>query len=118
MQFTTLEDLFSHPLFIFFLASFLLTIVNIMVGVSILPKDRRKKGYWLHRVLYFLTIVTYLLFLWYHQGLRPNPVFNYAVLIYFLTAIPFSRRASVKAHAILSSIGLVLLVGVAAFSLI
>jgi len=118
MQFTTLEDLFSHPLFIFFLASFLLTIFNIMVGVSILPRDRRKRGYWLHRILYVLTIAAYVLFLWFHHSLRPNTVLNYAVLVYFLTAIPFSRRASVKAHAILSSIGLVLLVVVATFGLI
>jgi len=117
-MFSNLEDLIGHPLFLFLIASLLLTIANVMVGVSILPRDRRKRGYWLHRGLYALTVAAYLAFLWVERGLRPIPAYDYFVLGYFLTVIPFSRRASEKAHAILSSIGLVLLGGVAAFSLI
>ncbi|UCD12364.1 MAG: hypothetical protein JSU88_04575 [Nitrospinaceae bacterium] len=118
MPFSTLEDLAGHPLFLSLLGAVLFTIGNIMVGVSILPRDRRKKGYWLHRGLYVLTLTAYLIFLWVYHGLRSVPPYNYAVLVYFLTAIPFSRRASEKTHAILASIGLVLLIGVAAFTLI
>jgi hypothetical protein len=118
MEFTTLEDLFSHPVFICLLLSILLTIANIMVGVSILPADKRKKGYQLHRVVFIAMLGAYGLFLWFNQALHNNGFLTYLALVYFLFAVPLSRRANVTAHAIIASVGLVLLIGVAAFNIL
>ena len=54
---TTLEDLFSSINFLTIFIAFLLTIVNVMVGVSMLPSDNRKKRYLLHRALYGLSLI-------------------------------------------------------------
>jgi hypothetical protein len=40
---------------------------------------------------------------------------NYAVLAYFLFVVPVARRINVTLHAVLASVGLVLLVGIATF---
>ena len=43
---------------------------------------------------------------------------NYVVLFYFLAVIPLSRRMDVTLHAILASVGLVLLTLVATLNLL
>jgi len=117
MQATSLGDIFSHPSFIAILITILTVIANIMVGVSMLPKDTRQKRYKLHRIVYGAFLVAFAVFLTVTHRLLGNSWFNYFVLAYFLTIVPLSRKWNVTAHAIIASIGLVLLVGVAAFSI-
>jgi hypothetical protein len=118
MQATSLGDIFSHPSFLTILVTILVVIANIMIGVSMLPKDIRKKRYKLHRNVYGVTLVSLGAFLIVTHRLMGNSLFNYLVLVYFLTVIPVSRKWNVTAHAIVSSVGLVLLVGIAAFSIL
>lgn len=118
MQFATLEELFFHPSFLSILLTILVTIANIVVGVSILPEDKRQKGYRLHRYVFFGVVVCYSFFLIVNHKLIGNTVFNYLVLIYFISVIPLSRKWNVTFHAILSSIGLVLLLLVATFGVL
>ena len=118
MYATSLSEIFSHPSFLTILATILLVIVNIMIGVSMLPKDKRQKRYKLHSAVYWAAIISLGTFLVVTHRLLGNSLFNYFVLVYFLTIIPLSRKWNVTAHAIISSIGLVLLVGIAAFSII
>jgi len=118
MQATSLGEIFSHPSFLTILATILIVIANIMIGVSMLPKDKRQKRYKLHRIVYGATIIFFTVFLFVTHRLLSNSLFNYFVMAYFLIVIPLSRKWNVTAHAIVSSIGLVLLVGVATFSVI
>jgi hypothetical protein len=118
MQATSLSEVFSHPSFLTILATILTVIANIMIGVSMLPKDKRKKRYGVHRAVYGVTIISFVVFLAVTHRLLGNSLFNYFVMVYFLTVIPLSRRWNVTAHAIVSSVGLVLLVGIAAFSIL
>jgi hypothetical protein len=118
MQATSLADIFSHPSFLAILATILIVIANIMIGVSMLPKDIRQKRYKLHRNVYGATLISMGVFLVVTHRLLGNSIFNYFVLVYFLTVIPISRKWNVTAHAIISSVGLVLLVGIAAFSIL
>ncbi|MFQ5450131.1 MAG: hypothetical protein ACE5E9_05850 [Nitrospinaceae bacterium] len=113
MQATTLEGLFLQPGFISIFLAILVTIANILIGVSILPDDKREKGYRLHRNVFFVILVCYLMFLVITHQDEGNRGLNYFVLFYISIIIPLSRRANVKAHAILASIGLVLLTLVA-----
>lgn len=116
MQPTTLEDLFLNPGFLAIFIAILTTIGNVMVGVSMLPEDRRRKRYKLHLYVFFSVLACYLCFLaWNHFVHEKNLLFDYAVFLYFVIVIPLSRRASVTAHAIIASVGLVLLTVVAFF---
>tara|TARA_B100000676_G_scaffold306036_1_gene361471 strand:- start:218 stop:508 length:291 start_codon:yes stop_codon:yes gene_type:complete len=92
----------------------MLTIANVMVGVSMLPSDNRKKRYKLHRIIYFSILAIFLLFLFVKQLDNQNSILNYAVFGYFLLVIPISKRLNVTLHAVISSVGLVL-VGLVSF---
>jgi len=109
MQISTLEDLFSNPSFLCLFFTILVVIGNIMIGVSILPRDKRKRGYRWHRYVYFLVLAGYAAFLAFNHFLQGNSIFEYMVLVYFLALVPLTQRIHVTLHAIISSIGLVLL---------
>jgi len=115
MQTATLRGLFLDPSFIIILFVILGTIVNILIGVSILPEDKRKKGFKAHRLIFYFVVLTYVMFLWVSHSPTKNEWFEYAVLIYFLFVIPITRRINITFHAILASLGLILLVGIATF---
>ena len=116
MEFSSLEELFFHPSFLSILAAILVVIGNIMIGVSILPKDRRKKGYKFHRWVYWLSVFIYIYFLIANHYLIGDFVLAWFVLFYFLIVIPLSRKMNITLHAIMASVGLVLLILVAAFN--
>jgi len=107
---TTLEALFLNPGFLAIFFALLTTIGNVMVGVSMLPEDQRRKRYKLHLYVFFAVLSCYLCFLaWNHFAYGKDRLFNYVVFFYFAVVIPLSRRANIKAHAIIASVGLVLL---------
>jgi len=115
MQPTTLEGLFLNPGFLAIFIAILTTIGNVMVGVSMLPEDRRRKRYKLHLYVFVVVLACFLYFLvWNYFVHGKNLLYNYVAFLYFAIVIPLSRRASVTAHAIIASVGLVLLT-VAAF---
>jgi len=117
MQPTSLGDLFGHPVFLTLLCTVLFVIANIMVGVSMLPRDSRRKLYPLHRSVYVLVVISYGTFLAVNHSVSSNSVFHYGVFAYFLIVVPLTRRVHVTLHAVLASVGLVLLGVVAAVSI-
>ncbi|MCF8720714.1 hypothetical protein [Nitrospina gracilis] len=118
MQIQTLGDLFAHPSFQTLFLAILIVFANIIIGVSMLPEDRRKRWYRLHRYVYVAAVAMLGLFLYVNHQLQGNDGFVYFVAAYFLTAIPFSRKMNVTLHAVISSVGLVLLIGMAALSVL
>ena len=112
---TTLEGLFASPSFLTIFLAFLLTIVNVMVGVSMLPSDNRKKRYLLHRVVYAAIILNFILFLIQKHFESENSILNYAIFLYMVLIVPLSRRLNVTLHAVISSIALVL-IGLVSFT--
>ena len=115
---TTLEDLFSSPGFLAIFFTILLAIANIMVGVSILPRDQREKGYRIHRLLFGAVIVSYALFLFHLFLIERTSIFAYIVFVYLLFIVPITRRLNVTLHAVIASVGLVLIAVVAVINLI
>tara|TARA_B100000686_G_C16635783_1_gene887201 strand:+ start:800 stop:1072 length:273 start_codon:yes stop_codon:yes gene_type:complete len=87
------------------------------VGVSILPKDRRKRGYNLHRYGFWVLVFFYLLFLWANEKTVGNTWFEYFVLFYFIGIVQWSRQINVTLHAVIASVGMVLLAGIVSFRL-
>ena len=106
---TTLENLFSSISFLTIFFVFLLAILNVMVGVSMLPSDKRKKHYLLHRILYGLIILVFIFFLIKKHFEGGNSILNYTVFAFLLFIVPLSRRLNVTLHAVISSIALVLI---------
>ena len=118
MQVTTLAELFKFPTFIYITLTIIFMIANILVGVSIIPQDKRKKGYKVHRIIYYIVLFLYGLFLWESYSNVANEWLNYMVLTYFLFAIPITRRINITLHAVIASLGLVLLIAVASFNVL
>ena len=112
---TTLEGLFSSQSFLTIFLAFLLTIANVMIGVSMLPSDNRKQRYALHRIVHGAVIISFIMFLIQKHFDSQNSVLNYVVFGYLLLIVPLSKRLNVTLHAVISSIGLVL-VGLVAFT--
>ena len=115
---TTLEELFSSPGFLAIFFTILLTITNIIVGVSIFPSGQREKGYRLHRLLFAAVITSYALFLFHLFLIERTSVFAYIVFGYLLFVVPITRRLNVTLHAVIASVGLVLIAVVAVINLI
>ena len=86
-----------------------------MVGVSMLPSDNRKKRYKLHRIVYGGIMLSFLLFLILKHLDSKNSILNYSVFCYLFLIVPLSRRLNITLHAVISSIGLVL-VGLVSFT--
>ena len=95
--------------------AFLLTIANVMIGVSMLPSDNRKKRYKLHRIIYVTILISFIFFLVLKQIDSQNSILNYVVFGYLLLVIPLSKKLNVTLHAVISSVGLVL-VGLVSFT--
>ena len=118
MQTGTLGGLFLDPRFIFIFLTILLTIANILIGVSMLPKDIRKKRFKIHRYIFYIVLICYCIFLWISYSSSITGWLQYLILVYFLFVIPITRRINITLHAVLASVGLVLLVGMASFSVL
>ena len=79
---------------------------------------QEKKNFKTHRLIFYFVIFFYGIFLWVSHSDSKNEWFKYAVLAYILFVIPITRRINITFHAILASLGLILLVGVATFSVL
>ncbi len=117
MQPQTLGQLFGQPGFLLLLVSILLVIGNIMVGVTMLPKDKRKRLYWTHRMVYLMVMLSYVVFMILSYREKGLDVLAIIAFVYFLLVVPLTRRVDETLHAILASVGLVMLVIVAAFNI-
>lgn len=105
MPSSTLSDFFSRPAFFYLFPCFIIALINVFIGINIHPHDKRKKD--LHRYLYYVVMVVYLVFLIVDVS-QENRI-KYAVLLYWLFVVPWCR-GNVTRHAIFSSVGLVLFV--------
>jgi hypothetical protein len=116
MHASTVGEFFSYPnIFILFL-TILACIANVFIGVSILPKDKRKKGYLAHKVGFWVVLALYSVFLFYNHRLLENNYFDWFVFFYFAVVVQWSRKINVTLHAVIASIGLVMLMVVICFS--
>ena len=63
----------------------------------------------MHRWLYYAVMFCLVYFLIMNQTHGENTIWDYLVGVYFITAIPMSKRWDIMAHALLSLVGLTLL---------
>ena len=113
MQSATLGELFSHPGFLCLSLAIFIALVNIVVGINIRQQQNQYKK--LHRSLYYAVMAVYSLFLAINYS--NNTWLEYSVFLYLLAVVPYTRGINVALHAIFSSVGLFLLVLLAALGL-
>ncbi|MEC7640830.1 MAG: hypothetical protein VYC17_01615 [Nitrospinota bacterium] len=118
MQVATLEQFFFSPNVIFVFLAILTCIANIIIGVNILPRDKREKGYKLHKNIFRLAVIWYAFFLAMNHNRVGNGFWEYFVLVYFLVVIPWSRKINITLHTIVTSSGVIMLVGIITFRLL
>ena len=118
MQAATLEQFFFSPNVFFVFLAILTCIANIIIGVNILPRDKREKGYKLHKYVFWLGVIWYSFFLGFNHTRLGNGYWEYFILIYFLLVIPWSRKINITLHAIITSLGVIMLVGLITFRLL
>ena len=118
MQAVTVGEFFSYPNIFTLFLTILACIANVFIGVSILPKDKRKKGYLSHQLGFLVVLALYAGFLFYNHKLLGNNLFDWFVFFYFAVIVRWSRKINVTLHAVIASIGLVMLMVVICFSVI
>jgi len=116
MQASTLGEFFAYPNIFTLFLTILVCIGNIFIGVNILQKGKRKKGFLAHKICFWCVIVLYGVFLFYNHKFLGNNFFDWFVLFYFVMVVQWSRKINVTLHAIIASIGLVMLIIVISFS--
>ena len=115
MQASTLEEFFSQTNVLLLFFTLLACVINVFIGVSIFPKDKRRKGYKVHRRIFWAVVLFYGSFLISNRS--QNSWFEYFVMFYFLGIVQWSRRVNVTLHAVIASLGMVFLGSIFAFSL-
>ncbi|QPJ66074.1 MAG: hypothetical protein G3M78_12000 [Candidatus Nitrohelix vancouverensis] len=118
MQITTLGSLFSHPSFLILFLAILFTLANVLIGVSLLSRDKKKRGYSIHRYVYWGAVGSLCLYVLSKHYLLEATYLDLFVLVYFLLIIPYSRTMEETQHAVIASVGLVLLLGTVAFTIL
>lgn len=113
MQAHSLGELFSHPSFQAIFLTILIVIANIIIGASMLPQDKRKKLYGTHKYIYWASLASLAVFLVVNRPLLGNSWFHFLVFAYFLVVVPLSRKLNVTLHAVIASVGLILLLSLA-----
>ena len=117
MQVTTLGEFFSQSNVIWLFLALLSCVMNVFIGVSILPKDKRQRGYRFHRYVFWIMVLFYIAFLFTNREIVGNSWFEYFVLIYFVGFVQWSRKINITLHAVIASVGMVLLAGIVSFRL-
>lgn len=105
MPSSSVSEIFFLPAFSCLFLIFIIALINVFVGINIHPQHKRQKD--LHRYLYYAVVAGYLIFLAINYS-QSNWI-EYAVLLYLLIIVPWTRGVNATQHAILSSLGLVLL---------
>ncbi len=103
------DKITASPSLIWVLPAIGFHIVNMMMGLVLAFQKRSKSGIRLHALLYASVIFCLISFLVMNQTHGENTVWDYLVGLYFITAIPLSKRCDVLVHAFLAMVGLTLL---------
>ncbi len=84
-------------------------IINTALGIYMTLTGRRKWAKTAHRALFVSIIVCLLAFIVFYYFEHRVGIMDYAVIIYFIAAIPASKRQPPMIHAFVATVGLTLL---------
>ena len=99
----------SSPSLVWILAAMGFYLINIFLGLYIGFQNKTAQTLKAHKYLFYAIVFCMIYFLVMNQTHHENTWIDYAVVVYILGLVPFSKRWDVVIHALIATIGLTLL---------
>jgi len=102
-------NIMSSPSLVWVLAAMGFYLVNIFLGMYVAFQKKTAQNLKIHKWLFYSIAFCLVYFLIMNQTHHENTLIDYAVVLYMVALVPFSKRWDVLVHALIAIIGLILL---------
>ena len=99
----------SSPSLVWILAAMGFYLINIFLGLYIGFQKKTAQTLKAHKYLFYTIAFCMIYFLIMNQTHHENTWIDYAVVLYIIGLVPFSKRWDVLIHALIAAVGLTLL---------
>ncbi len=99
----------ESPSLIWVVAAIIFNIVNVFMGLYMAFFKKEPRLIRTHLYLYITIVTCLVLFLVMNGVHSENTIWEYLIVLYFITLVPMSRKWDVLIHALISIVGLILL---------
>ncbi|HIJ50364.1 MAG TPA: hypothetical protein HPP54_04795 [Nitrospinae bacterium] len=99
----------ASPSLVWVLTAMGFYLVNIFLGLFIAFQKNTVDTRKIHKYLFYSITFCLVYFLIMNQTHHENTLIDYAVVLYMVALVPFSKRWDVLAHALVAVIGLILM---------
>jgi hypothetical protein len=103
------SKIMSSPSLVWVLAAMGFYLINILLGMFIAFRKNTAENRKIHKWLFYSIAFCLVYFLIMNQTHHENTLIDYAVVLYMVALVPFSKRFDVLVHALVALIGLILL---------
>ena len=103
------QKILSSPSLVWILAAMGYYLINIFLGLYIGFQNKTAQTLKAHKYLFYAIVFCMIYFLVMNQTHHENTWIDYAVVLYIIGLVPFSKRWDVLMHALIATVGLTLL---------
>jgi hypothetical protein len=103
------SNIMTSPSLVWVLAAMGFYLANIFLGMFIAFQKNTVENRKIHKWLFYSIAFCLVYFLIMNQTHHENTLIDYAVVLYMVALVPFSKRWDVLVHALIAIIGLILL---------
>ncbi len=103
------SKILDSPSLVWVVAAMGFYLVNIFLGLFIAFQKNTVDTRKIHKYLFYSIAFCLVYFLIMNQTHHENTLIDYAVVLYMVALVPFSKRWDVLVHALIAVIGLILL---------
>jgi hypothetical protein len=103
------SKILSSPSLVWVVAAMGFYLINIFLGMFIAFQKNTVENRKIHKYLFYSIAFCLVYFLIMNQTHHENTLIDYAVVLYMVALVPFSKRWDVLVHALIAIIGLILL---------
>ena len=103
------SNIMSSPSLVWVITAMGFYLVNIFTGLFVAFQKNTVDTRKIHKWLFYSIAFCLIYFLIMNQTHNENTLIDYAVILYIVTFVPFSKRWDVLVHALVAVIGLILM---------
>jgi hypothetical protein len=103
------SNIMSSPSLVWVVTAMGFYLINIFLGMFIAFQKNTVEFRKIHKYLFYSIAFCLIYFLIMNQTHHENTLIDYAVVLYIVALVPFSKRWDVLVHALVAIIGLILL---------
>ena len=103
------QKILSSPSLVWILVAMGFYLINIFLGLYIGFQNKTAQTLKAHKYLFYAIVFCMIYFLVMNQTHHENTWIDYAVVLYIIGLVPFSKRWDFLIHALISTVGLTLL---------